>query len=244
MRYINHIFFYVLLVAVISCNKSSPDCFKKAGKDSKLERTLSPFKIVQLETNIEITLVKGADYKVEIFGGENLLEKVKTSVESGTLIIDNGNSCNFVRGYDDPIKVTVTAPKYDNVITNSVGSIITNADFQQDTMFFRSEGGDIKINGTYTELKTSSHGNGNVYFSGTTTNMYVYMNGTNYLFASEGVVTNYLFVSNISLGNAHVNLANNGTLEYHISKTGNIYYKGDPAVIKGKSDGKGTILKE
>jgi len=233
-----------MIITVISCNKSSPDCFKKAGKDSKLERTLTPFKIVQLETNIEITLVKGSDYKVEIFGGQNLLEKVKTSVESGTLIIDNGNGCNFVRGYDDPIKITVTSPRFERVITNSVGKVNTLSDFQQDTMFFSSEGGDMIINGNYTELKSSSHGNGNVYYKGTTNKMYVYMNGTNYLYAEDGTITNYVFIESLSLADAYITAPTNGTFEYHLWKTGNIYYKGNPVSVSGKSEKGGVVLKK
>ncbi len=242
MRYLNHIF--ILAVILTSCNKSSPDCFKKAGADSNIERVMTPFKVVQLETNIEVTLVKGAEYKVQIFGGTNLLEKVTTSVESGTLMIDNDNGCNFVRGYDHKLKVTVTAPEYDKVITNSVGSIITNADFQQDTMFFSSEGGDMIINGNYTELKSSSHGNGNVYFKGTTSKMYVYMNGTNYLYAEEGTITNYIFIESVSLADAYITAPTNGTFEYHLWKTGNVYYKGDPASVNGKSEKGGIVMKK
>jgi hypothetical protein len=234
----------VAVLTVTSCNKSSPDCFKKAGKDSKLERVLTPFKVVQLETNIEVTIVKGADYKVEIFGGQNLLEKVKTSVDSGTLIIDNGNGCNFVRGYDDPIKITITSPRFERVITNSVGKINTLPDFQQDTMFFSSEGGDVLIQGNYIELKTSSHGNGNVYFKGTSSKMYVYMNGTNYLYAEDGTILNYIFVETVSLADAYITAPTNGIFEYHIWKTGNIYYKGNPASVNGKSEKTGIAIKK
>ncbi|MBP9067920.1 MAG: DUF2807 domain-containing protein [Bacteroidia bacterium] len=229
---------------LISCNKSSPDCFKKAGSDSNIERVVTPFKVVQLDANIEVTLVKGTEYKVQIFGGANLLEKVTTSVESSTLIIDNHNSCNFVRGYDHKLKVTVTAPDFDKAITNSVGSIITNADFVQDTMFFSSEGGDMIINGNYTELKSSSHGNGNVYFKGTTNEMYVYMNGTNYLYAEEGTITNYIFIESVSLADAYITAPTNGTFEYHLWKTGNVYYKGDPASVNGKSEKGGIVMKK
>lgn len=244
MKYLSYILFFISGVILLSCNKSSPDCFKKAGKDSSIERSITPFKVVRLDANIEVTLVKGTEHKVQIFGGENLLEKVKTSVESGTLVIDNNNACNFVRGYDHKLRVTVTAPDYDKVITNSVGSIITNADFQQDTMFFSSEGGDMIINGNYVELKTSSHGNGNVYFKGMAVKMYSYMNGTNYLYAEEGTIVNYVFIESVSLGDAYITAPTNGTFEYHIWKTGNIYYKGDPASVNGKSEKGGIVMKK
>ncbi|MDZ4664607.1 MAG: DUF2807 domain-containing protein [Bacteroidota bacterium] len=244
MKYLSYIWVFVAGAVFTSCNKSSPDCFKKAGKDSSIERIVTPFKVVLLETNIEVTLIKGIDYKVEIFGGSNLLKKITTSVDSGTLVIDNDNGCNFVRGYDHKLKVIVTAPEYDKVITNSVGSIITNSDFVQDTMFFSSEGGDMIINGTYAHLSTSSHGNGNVYFKGATNKMYVYMNGTNYLYAEEGTISNYIFIESVSLADAYITAPTNGTFEYHIWKTGNIYYKGTPVSVDGKSEKAGIAIKK
>lgn len=233
---------FVLLA--VACNKpSAPDCFKTTGKQTSITRTLTPFYAVDLEANLEMTLVNGPEYKVEIFGGANMLDKVTTSVSDGTLTIDNKNACNFVRGYKHHLKLTVTAPNFKFAVTNSIGNIIVN-DLIQDTLFVYSEGGDITIDGAYNVVRTSSHGNGNVYFKGTTNKMYVYMNGTNFLYADECVVTNYVFIESISLANAYIKAPDAGTFEYHLWKTGNIYYKGNPSVVSGKIEGKGAVIKE
>jgi hypothetical protein len=212
--------------------------------ESTVVRTLTPFKNVLLEANIEVVLQKGNEYKAEIIGPKNLLEKVSTSVSDGTLSIDNNNGCNFVRGYKHHLSVIVTAPEFDMVVSNSIGTIRTEQDFVQDTMFFYTEGGDLTILGTFKELKTGSHGNGNVYFKGKTDNMYVYMNGTNYLYAEEGTVTNYIFVESLSLADAYITAPTNGTFEYHIHKTGNIYYSGTPTYVFGKLEKTGTVIKK
>ncbi|MFO0357972.1 MAG: GIN domain-containing protein [Sphingobacteriaceae bacterium] len=237
--------FVFVVLLLVSCNKAgAPDCFKRAGATQTVTRTLTPFDILVLDANIEVVLEIGPEYKAEITGGANLLDKITTSVESGSLTIDNSNQCNFVRGYDHKITMRVYCPKYKYVVTNSIGNIITAQNFVQDTISVRSEAGDITLYGNYNQISTSSHGNGNVYFKGTTNRLFTYMNGTNYLYANEGTITGYVFIENISLASAYINAPNGGTLDYHIWKSGNIYYKGNPANVSGKIDGTGKLIKE
>lgn len=234
----------VFLFALAACNKSSaPDCFKTTGKQTTITRTLTPFYAVDLQANLEMTLVNGSEYKVELFGGDNMLEKITTSVSDGTLTIDNKNTCNFVRGYKHHLKLTVTSPNFKFAVTNSIGNIIVDH-LVQDTVFVYSEGGDIMIDGTYNVVRTSSHGNGNVYFNGSTNKMYVYMNGTCFLYADQCKVANYVFIESISLANAYIKAPDAGTFEYHLWKTGNIYYEGNPSVVSGKIEGKGAVIKK
>lgn len=240
MRKVKHSWIVILIGAFISCNKSSaPDCFKTTGEQTVLTRTLTPFDSLQLDSYLDVTLKTGNEYKVEIFGGANMLEKISTSVEGKKLVIENKNQCNFVRGYKHHITLTVTAPKYKFVVTNSIGNIATASDFAQDTFVVRTEAGDVTIQGTFNEVRTSSHGNGNVYFKGKTNNLQSYMNGTNYLYAEEGYIKDYVFVESISIADAYVKAPDGGLVEYHIWKTGNLYYKGNPAQLKGKIEGKG-----
>jgi hypothetical protein len=235
----------VLLFAFAACNKSSaPDCFKTTGKQIVLTRTLSPFDTLQLESYLDVTLKTGPEYKVEINGGENMVDKITTNITSRTLVIENKNQCNFVRGYKHHIAVTVTAPRYKFVVTNSIGNISTANDFAQDTFVVRTEAGDVTINGVFNEVRTSSHGNGNVYFKGKTNNLQSYMNGTNYLNAQDGTITNYVFVESISLADAYVKAPDGGVVEYHIWKTGNLYYEGNPLNVVGKREGKGAVIKK
>jgi hypothetical protein len=210
---------------------------------STLSRQLSPFKRVVLDANLDVILRKGSESKVEIFGAKNLLEKVTTDVNDNTLTIDNRNGCNFVRGYKHKLTVIVTSPNYEMATTNSIGTFKTEDTFAQDSMFFYSEDGDMIIDGTFRVLKTGSHGNGNVYFSGTTYDMYVYMNGTNYLYAEKGTITSYIFIEQISLADAYITAPSGGKFDYHILRTGNIYYKGDPALVSGITEKTGTVIK-
>lgn len=235
----------IAVLILISCNKpDAPDCFKQAGTITTTTRVLPAFDMLVLDANIEVTIENGTEYKAEITGGKNLLDEVKTTVNSNTLTIDNRNHCNFVRGYHHKIRIKVTCPKFKRVSTFSIGNILTTPDFHQDSIFVVSEDGDITLYGSYNQVQTSSHGNGNIYFKGTTNSLYVYMNGTNYLYANEGIINNYLFIEQISLADAYVTAPSGGAFDYHIWKSGNIYYKGDPAAVSGKTEGKGVLIKQ
>lgn len=245
MSYSKIIVLLFLIAWCFSCNKpTAPDCFKTAGSLSTAVRYTEPFHSVTLEGNLQVVLKKGSEHKVEINGPANLLNKITSAVNSGTLTLDNKNGCNFVRGYKHQLLVTVTSPRYEFVVTNSIGNIKTSEDFVQDTFYVRSEGGDITLNGNYMNLRTSSHGNGNVYFKGQTNKLFVYMNGTNYLYADSCTISNYLFIESFSIANAYVSAPNGGMFEYHIWKTGNIYYKGSPSNVQGKIEGSGILIKK
>ncbi len=246
MKFVIKIICLIGFLVLVSCNKpGAPDCFKTTGKQTSKTISVTPFYAVDLETNLELTLKKGNEFLVEISGGENMVDKITASVTSGTLIIDNKNKCNFVRGYKKKISVTVTCPDYKYIVTNTIGNVFIGNDFVEDTLVLRSEAGDFFVGGTFNQLRTSSHGSGNMHLKCTTNDLQCYMNGTNYVYAYDANILGYIFIETYSLGNAYVTIPSGGLLEYNIQKSGNIYYKGNPAEIKGTNGGKGGfVLKE
>jgi len=233
----------VLILLLFACNKpNSPDCFKKTGEQVSKTYTTENFTAVKLDANIEILVKKGSEHKVTLHGGKNVIEKISASVISGTLVIENNNHCNFVRGYKKKIRMEITAPYFAYLVSTALGEIHTDESVAQDTIICRSEGGDFYIKGTYHEVRTSSHGSGNMYVLCKTSRLYTYMNGTNYLHANEAEIGEYVFIESASLGHAYVKAPENGTLEYHLHKSGNLYYSGNPSVIKGISNGTGVVV--
>lgn len=239
----------VLLSFLFSCQKEhAPDCFTANGADVSDIRSLGTFRSIDLNDNMDLTLFKGAEFKVEVICGENIMDKIATSVQSGTLIIDNNNKCNFVRGYKRRIKVNVTVPSINRVTNNAVGTIVFDSNYQQDSIINIGAGssGDIYINGTFGEIYTSSHGNGDLYFNGTADRLIVYSNGTNYTNAEKLVVKYDIFINTYSIGDTHLSLNSANTLDFYIWKDGNIYYTGTPAAVHELSDGtaKGKLIKQ
>ncbi len=241
----NIIAIYLCLILLVSCNKpGAPDCFKRTGIQT--EKIINPgfFNSIDLEAHLEVTVNKGNEHSVKIMGGRNTIEKINISVTSGTLVIKNLNSCNFVRGYKKSIRVEVTCPYVKYIKTSNTGNITTSNNFSQDTLVVRTEGGDCTIQGTFNEVRTSSHGAGNFYLKCKTNSLLCYSNGTNYLYGYDAEVTDFVFVESISIGQAYIRAPENGKLHYHLHKSGNLFYKGNPSEILGKIEGSGKVYKE
>lgn len=239
--------YIILLFFVAGCTKENAlDCFKSNGSEKTETRYLQGFNRIQAYDKIEYTITQGNEYKVEITAGSHIIPSIKTTLKDSVLIIQDKNKCNFVRGYKKQIKIKITLPRLQKIDNLGVGTIYFDPNFNQDSIFVRSENsGDTYINGKYYLITTSSHGDGNIIVTGTCNTLYVYMNGTNFFKGDNLTVTNYAFIETFSIANAYIKAPENGVFECNIHKEGNIYYTGNPSQINNYSDGKqkGSLIK-
>jgi hypothetical protein len=220
---------------LISCSKENAlDCFTSTGKEVLQWRKLAEFQEFEVFDNIEVVVKKSNEYQVEVFAGSNLLENIVTEVRDGKLYIENRNTCNFVRGYKHQITVYVYAPYYKFVKNNSVFAVIFDQDFSQDTLVVRTENsGDIYVKGKYDQIRTSSHGNGDMYLDGSCNSFYVYTYGINFVHAENLAIKDYAFIQTLSIGDCYLKGDELKTFEYKIEESGNIYCYGNPKTING-----------
>jgi len=196
---------------------------------------------------MDVEICQGSEYKVEITAGEYIIKNISTKVKDSLLKLENNNKCNFVRGYKKKIRIKVTVPYLVQVTNYGVGPITVNENFQQDKIFFKAENsGDTYINGSYDQVRTSSHGNGDMYLRGSAKSLMIYTFGTNYTWAEDFKVSDYLFISTRSLGDAFFNLDGVNTIDYLIYDEGNIYYKGSPVRMNNFSEvsAKGKAIRQ
>ncbi|MDP1801191.1 MAG: DUF2807 domain-containing protein [Bacteroidota bacterium] len=226
------------------------DCFKSTGTEITEVRYPGMFRNIEVRDNIEVNIRQGNEYRVDVIAGKNMVKNVTTVVTDTTLKIGNSATCNFVRGYKRKIVVNITMPYVSKIFNYGVNSIILDAGFNQDsTLYVRNENtGDTYINGKFKLVNTSSHGAGDMYLSGSSKILLVYSNGTNFTFAEKFTVTDQIFISNYSIGDAYLNLQGVTDFGYYIWKQGNIFYYGNPQSINnlgaGKADGKGQLIKK
>ena len=236
-----------MILFFVGCKKENAlDCFKPNGSEVTETRDVGKFDVIVLHDKIDLNVIKGNEYKVDVVAGKNIIKNIKTTIKNGELFIDNNNKCNFVRGYKRGVTVNVTLPSIIRVESRGVGTIRFSENYTQDTIQLLAENsGDIHLNGTFNQIKTSSLGNGDVYLSGTCNRLFVYMFGTNFLKAEGLTINSFVFVENISIGDCFINAPVSGILEYNIWRSGNIYYKGNPLSISNpKGDGKGQLIKQ
>jgi hypothetical protein len=236
-----------LASTLTSCQKGkSFDCFKSNGKLVTETRHTEAFDEININDVIEVTIHSGPEYVVEVSAGEHIVKKITSQISNRVLDLENIATCNFVRGYKKTIKVSITTPRLVKISNHSVGKVVFASDFHQDSLFVRAENsGDIYINGDFKLLRTSSHGNGDVYLSGSAQDLLIYTYGTNFIQAENFRVRGYLFIATKTIGDVHFNLDGLGIFQYTILDAGNIYYKGNPAIIEnvGDRDSKGQLIK-
>lgn len=221
-----------LFLLITACKKENAlDCFKTTGAEKTETRYPGEFNSLEAFDKVDVTVVPGNEYKVTVHAGEHLLKNITTHIKDNKLSIKNNNTCNFVRGYKRKITVTVTMPVARNIVNSGVGDLRVNG-FSQDSMDVSAESsGDIYVTGNFHQLSTYSNGNGDIYLNGTCTGLHAYLYGTNFLHAEDLIVTDYVSVETVSVGDCFLNASSGLTLNIEIWRSGNIYYKGTPATI-------------
>ena len=112
-------FYLIIIIGITSCNSESAlDCFKAAGTIIESEINVAPFSKISVNKKIQLFIKEGADYKVVIETGENIINEIDVLTTDGILYLINNVGCNFVRDYGIT-KVYVTAPNIEEIRNNS-----------------------------------------------------------------------------------------------------------------------------
>lgn len=237
-------YIYIIFLVLFACNKpDSPDCFKQAGAFAVMELSIgAPVREVVIQSPLQVHIRYAPVEKIEIKGPKNLINKISCHHINKALYIKNNNKCNFVRGYKHNINVYIYTPYLEFVRNNAVGEIYVESSVVADTLRIETEAGDIFVDCNMNKLSGSSHGNGNIYFYGTANQVFIYLFGTCFLYAADGIINGYAYVEQVSVGDAYLNLTDGSLLNYKIYKKGNIFYKGSISV-DGIRYGSGNLKK-
>lgn len=94
------------------------DCFQTAGPIVQETFAVPSFAKINVEERVQLLIGHGAEQKVVIETGENLLNDIDVTVTDGILTVSNHNSCNLVREYGIT-KVLVTSPNITEIRNSS-----------------------------------------------------------------------------------------------------------------------------
>ena len=107
----------LLGVVALSCSKLNPgDCFTNAGPVSLQTRTAEPFRYLHMKNNVDVFLTWGQEYSIQVKAGKNIIPGIKTTIDRHTLTISNENTCNWLRSYESPLEVYISAPALDSIV--------------------------------------------------------------------------------------------------------------------------------
>ena len=83
------------------------------------------FTAIDVTNNIEVHLFAGATKSVRLTAGGNIIPGIRIEVINGTLYLENFNTCNWTRNYDNPV-VEISNPVLTKITQRGHGGVLSN----------------------------------------------------------------------------------------------------------------------
>lgn len=243
-RLSTYFLFTIGILLFNSCRKQNMcDCFKPRGETIIENRTVNNFTTLQVFDKIDVYFTQDTaakNYSVKVVTGKHLMSSVTTEVSNGVLQIRNLNKCNFVRGSHNDVTVYVTSPPLKKFIQDGVGNLYsTNTITGDSIIIYLRNSGDMHLHVNTNHFAGHMHGVGDLYVDGSAPDLYSYSVGQGFVHAQNlSATTAYMYYS--SNGEAHINVT--GELTAVLPNTGNVYYSGNPGLVKKSGTGSGKLI--
>ena len=211
-----------------------------SGETKTEKRDVKDFTGIELAISGDVFLSQGDNYSVTIEAEKDIIHKIETVVEGGTLRIKTEKGFNITWG-DAKLKVYVTMPKVEKLAISGSGDIKAETSIKSDQLLLSISGsGDISIPSlAVTDLKAKISGSGDINVEGKSAggNAVVDVSGSGDVSIS-GIEFTDAEVSIVGSGDAYIAVKENFTAR--IVGSGDIRYSGNPR-IDAKITGSGEL---
>ena len=235
--------YYFQIVIILFCGCDSVgDCFEGAGDEKKDIRNPGNFSTIILEDDIHATLYQHNACSIEIHAGENLMDEIESTTFNNTLHLANHNVCKWARSYEYEINASIYYQHVSQMVYKGSGRVrsVDTVDANIFEIIVQGGNGDIQLEMNNHHLKINGKsGSGDVILTGQTDTLTINIAHAG-LFDLSGLQAGIVNIRHAGTNNAFVYATRE--LHAHVSYVGNIYCKGDPAVIHYKNTGKGKLL--
>jgi hypothetical protein len=233
-----------MLLISPSCSKDPfPNFALTAGKVVTITRPVDGnFTKIQLNDDVNLVITQGNSYSISLEGGEKILSGIETSISDSTLTINNHNTFNWLRSYDNKFTAFVTLPHLLVLNYESIGTVTCTDTIREDSLFISANGGSgyIKlIINTGSSHLSINHGSVDMDISGKTGVNYIYSNAYG-PFHCQDLKSAYTFINSNSTNDCYISASY--YLEYIITSLGNIYYSGNPELVPITLTGEGKLI--
>lgn len=241
---------YILIsVFILACDsENAGDCFQTTGVIVQQEVSVASFNKILVNRNIELTIKEGAEQKVVIETGKNLLNDVEAVVQDGKLILTDNNTCNYVRGYGIT-KVYVTSPNITEIRSSTQHDVKSDGILTYPSLTILSE--DFNMPDTFTNgnfylqinnqiFSVVFNNLSNCFISGETNNLNVTFASGLSRFEGENLVAQNVNIWHRSSNDMVLNPQQSITGK--ISGTGNVLCVNQPPIVDVEEQYKGRLI--
>ena len=234
--------FIIVLVFISSCSKENRwDCLKSTGDIITEERTISSeFTAIQTTEDINVVITQGTENKVLVEAGENLMSLITTEVKNTTLVLDNNNKCNWVRGDKHDIYVYVTLKDLTRIIHNGYGKVSGVGTITTSSLTFDINGnGDLELDIDVDYCYAEMHKAGDLILTGKARALGIWTSDNNWVRCSN-LITDTVAIDLHTTGDGLVYCTQ--FLKASIHNSGDIVYYGNPLVKEFSNVGSGEFI--
>jgi hypothetical protein len=210
------------------CKK--PGCFSEAGPIVSIKREITSFHRIDLYDNIDVVLIQDTIESITIKARQNIEPNIITRVENGTLVLQNGTRCKWLRDPSENPIVYIGVKNLDYILYAGSGDVTSSNIIQAEniSLYSASGAGNVEISLNSKQLNaTIEYESADFIFHGSADLCYSYANSRATLNLSDLAIKN-LNIGYASVKDITVNVSDR--IDAHVYHTGNIYYKGNPAV--------------
>ena len=235
-------YFLILLLGIglfFSCRFIGGKRVKGNGNMETEQRSVSSFDGVVSRGSFDITVISGDVHSVKIEADENLLQYIETDIDGGNLEIGTRQGYNLRPRRD--IRVTVTAPHFNELSSHGSGSIKgeTAIKATEHAKLHLSGSGNIDVNINAPSVDAEIAGSGNISVAGTAKRFSSTIHGSGDIRAGQ-MQSEEGKVEIAGSGNVEVFASNK--LDIRIMGSGGVKYRGD-AQVNTNIAGSGSVSK-
>ena len=203
--------------AIASNSSSSSNAVQGSGRQVKESRTVPAFGSVDLAGSNNVTIHIGKEQPVQVYGDDNLIDRVTTDVDSGTLVIANR-----------PGSFSTSSP---------MGVVVSTPSLSELTL---SGSGTIRVIGVERpRLTVTISGSGIVVASGKTERLLVTVSGSGQAELGSVVAS---AVQAVVSGSGEIVVTATQSLDASVPGSGSIVYGGNPSDVTKSITGSGAII--
>ena len=197
-------------------SSSSTSGTEGSGVAAKQPRDVAPFHWVELAGGNNVVIHVGGAQSVVVKADDNLLDRVTTEVESGTLVVGNTPGSLTTKR---PMSVDVTVPTLDALTLAGGGNIVVDGIEAESLTVALSGSGNVTGSGTATSLRVTLDGSGNVWLTSVSAND----------------------VRAVLSGSGNIFVTATESLDAAVPGSGTISYAGNPQDVTKSVTGSGAI---
>ena len=222
---INRSWFIILLALFVSSCEPAP--WTNGEPTTETRYFDDSITAIHVYHDINVTLVESDEFKIEVTTGENLMEKITSTVENGILYLKNENIRYWIRSYDYPLEIKIYHNSINCINYESWGDLKSEGHIFQDTidrfdLNVMHGSGHIDISLNCKSLIVRTHdGTAKVTLAGSSNFTDIYHNARNNIYAKD-LVSKDAIVNVYYEGSVYVNSTNK--LEALVDDFGSIYY--------------------